>query len=450
VPLRSRSTLALALAFASLSGAVAPAAQAAWSAPQTIVGDGAASNVSGAGNRHGSEAFAWTVATTRFVHVHGRSGFASYVRARIRLPDGRLGIVQTISTTGGLVANPQIGVDEAGNVTAVWTQAGRHQSIMAAFRPHGRRFGAPVELGRSQQFNDARPALAVGRFADAVVAWNEGRSVQVVRRAPPLCAPQRARACFSAPVTLRAGTDQAVAIGPLGSAYVVWAAEVHSGADVHTRLRMTVLARSGRRSGSEHFISSTGDAGQPSLAVQRDGTAVIAWRASLPAGGEQNNPAPIMAVTSTPEALSSAPQTVSATPGERPQVQVNAGDEAVLAWQQFNPAPTGLDGPQIAVAVRLAGTTAFGSPGVISPPSVLAEGPSLAVDSAGATYLVYNTASALLGSGVLSHVRAPAGPLGPPVALPPQFTVASVFSAGGGVTAVGAGGGRMLVSDWAP
>jgi len=46
----------LALALATLSAAVAPAADAAWTAPQTIVADAAASNVRAAGNRRGSEA----------------------------------------------------------------------------------------------------------------------------------------------------------------------------------------------------------------------------------------------------------------------------------------------------------------------------------------------------------------------------------------------------------
>jgi hypothetical protein len=350
-----------------------------------------------------------------------------------------------------MVAAPQVGVDESGNVTAVWAQAGRHLSIMVAFRPHGKRFGAPVELGRSLHFNDARPALAVGRFGDGVVAWNHGRSVQVARRGPPICVPQRARACFSAPVTLRAGADQTVAIGPLGSAYVVWAAEVRTADDVHTRLRMAVLGRSGRRAGSDHFISAGGDAGQPSFAVQRDGSAVIAWRASLPAGGEQDNPAPIMAAASTPEATVTPLQAVSTALGERPQVRLDAVGEAVLAWQQFNPSPTGPDGPQIAAAVRPPGSaTAFGAPAVVSPPSVLADSPSLTVDAAGVTYLVYNAGSALFGPGGLSHVRPPAGVLGGPAALPRGFAAPAVLAAGRRVTAVSGGGGRTLVSDWVP
>src|SRR5205085_6599485 len=104
------------------------------------------------------------------------------------------------STTRGIVTGAQIGLDDAGNATAVWTQAGAHLSIMAAYRPHGKRFGAPFEIGRSTHFNDARPQLAVGRFGDAVVAWNQGRHVQVRRRsATARCSPKRPIECFRKP-----------------------------------------------------------------------------------------------------------------------------------------------------------------------------------------------------------------------------------------------------------
>jgi hypothetical protein len=456
VPVRPRILVALALA--TLSPAAAPAANAAWTAPQTIVADTAASNVRAAGNRRGSEAFVWKVTSKRFVHTRSPAGFASDIRARVRLPSGHLGRVETISSTGGLVANPQIGVDERGNVTAVWTQAGRHLTIMAASRPHGRRFGKPFELGRSEHFNDARPALAVGRFGDAVIAWNQGRRVQVVRRrAPGSCTLRHARGCFTAPVSLPAGADQTVAIGPVGSAYVVWAAEGRSGDDVHTRLRMTVLRRDARRLGHEHAISraADGDVSQPSIAVRRDGTAVVAWRSSLPGGGEQDDPAPILAAESTPDEVVSQPQVISHAPSELPQVRVNAQGEAILAWNQLHSTPENPDGPEIAVAVRPASAAAFGAPATITPANVAAGSSSLAVDAAGSAYLVHSaaagTASSAGGPVGISHVRPAGGAFGPPIALPADFTGASVVSAGPKVTAVSGGsGGRTLLSDWTP
>ena len=448
-----RPLLAAVLALATIGAVGVPAAGAAWTAPVQIVSDAGASNVSGAGNRHGAQAFAWVVTSKRFVRAAGMRGFASRVRVRVRLPDGRLGRAQTISSAGGLVRSPRVGVDESGNVTAVWTQAGRHLSIMAALRPHGRPFGTPVELGRSQHFNDARPQLAVGRFGDAVVAWNHGRSVQVVRRGPPQCVPQRARACFTTPLRLRGGSDQTVAIGPLGSAYVVWAATVRAAAgEIRTRLRMTVLRRSGRRLGTDHVLAgaAAGDASQPSLDVTPDGTAVVAWRASLPAGGEQDGLAPIMAATSSPDAVVAPAQVVSPAAGSVPQVRLTTRGEAVLAWNLFASAPGNPDGAGVAVAIRAPGAAAFGAPALVSPPTIRANGAALAVDAEGTAFLLYSADSTAGRRVAVSHFRRPGGIFGSPTTLPAAFAGGTLLAAGAKVTAVSGPFGATAVSDWAP
>ena len=239
------------------------------------------------------------------MRLPAQTGLASSIRARIRLPNGKLGAPSTISRGDAIVAAPQVGVDENGNATAVWAQAGRHVTIMAAFHPHGKPFGKPVEIGRTGAFNGARPAIAVGRFGDAVIAWNDGRHIAVRRYAGNAqCAPARHFACYRPVVRLRAGDGHAVTIGPLGSAYVAWAAFVRNGDDVSTRLRMVVIRRSGLRS-TEHFVgrATDGSASQPAIAVRPDGIADLAWRASLPPGGEQNERAPILAAASGPDAV---------------------------------------------------------------------------------------------------------------------------------------------------
>jgi hypothetical protein len=415
VPAPSPSFLALALATLSAATA-APAAHAAWTPPQAITGAGAF-DVHAAGNRHGSEAFVWKVESRRLVRLPAQTGFAGSIRARIRLPDGRLGRPQTISSSSEIVANPQVGVDQDGNATAVWVQAGRHIRIMAAFHPHGKPFGRPVELGRSGHFVDAMPQLAVGRFGDVVVAWNSGPTIRVVRRAGNAqCPPARHFACFKAR-SLRAGADQVVAIGPLGSAYVAWAANERSGATFHTRLRMIVIRRSGR------------------------------------SGGEQNLAAPIWAAASDPANVVAGPQAVSVLPAERPVVRVDRQGEAIFAWDQRNFTPQNPDGPEIALAVRAAGAGSVGAPATITPANVAAGSASLAVDAAGSAYLAYSAALAIDpppgGPMGVSHVRPAGGAFGPAVALPANFSGVRLLSAGPRVTAVSAGG-RTLVSDWTP
>jgi hypothetical protein len=450
----TRSAIPVATALALLSAA--PAARAAWTAPKTFAGAGAA-QIFAAGNRHGSEALVWKVDSKRVVHLPAQTGLASSIRARIRLPDGTLGRAATISAANAIVTGAQVGVDENANATAVWTQAGRYERIMAAFHPHGKPFGKPVEIGRSGAFNTARPAIAVGRFGDAVIAWNDGRHIAVRRYAASAqCTPARHFACYRPAALLRAGAEQAVTIGPLGSAYVTWAAVVHSGEDTTTRLRMVVVRRSGRRS-NEHFVSraADGNASEPSIAVRGDGTADLAWRASLPAGGEQNERAPILVAASSPDAVVAQPAAVSALPSDDPFIRVTRQGEAIVSWDESNSTPQNPDGEEVAYAVRSVGATTFGPATTISAPGDRAAGQSLAVDAAGNAILVYVAAPAIgpAPNGVVgaTHLRPAAGAFGPFVAFPGSPSNGlRVFAAGSKVSAFGGGDKGVVISDWTP
>jgi len=454
VPARSRIPFAIALATLS-AAAAAPAAHAAWASPLTVASD--ASNVRAAGNAGGREAFVWRVTTKRIVRLRAQTGEVGYIRARMRLPHGRLGKVQTISTTRGIVTGAQIGLDDAGNATAVWTQAGAHRSIMAAYRPHGKRFGAPFELGRSSAFNDALPQLAVGRFGDAVVAWAQGPHLAIRRRsATAQCSAKQAIRCFRTTLLLGRGADQTVAIGPLGSAYVVWAAGVPGGEGFHTQPRMIVIRRSGRH-GVEHFLAapSDGDASQPSLAVRANGTAIVAWRASRPVGGEQDEAGAIKAVTSSPDAVASPVQTISTGLGDVPVLVVSRQGEASLAWDAFDLTPGTPGGPQVTTATAPAGVATFGAPVSTSSAARVAGNPSLAVDAAGTAFLAYGATPGLPSAptepSALSHLRPAGGVFGPPIALPARFGGVSLVAAGAQVTAISGGfGGHTLLSDWMP
>jgi hypothetical protein len=453
----ARSRIPVALVLATLTAvSTAPVARASWTVPITITGDAGTSAVRAAGAAGGREAFAWIVTTKHVVRTSSQRGPSSYLRARARLPHGRVGTAQSVSSTRGIVTGAQIGLDAAGDAIAVWVQAGAHLSIMGAYRPHGKRFGKPFELGRSTHFDDARPVLAVGPSGDAAVAWNQGGHVQVVRRnGPASCPPSKARGCFSQPVSLRSGSDQTVAIGPLGSAYVAWAAGVHGAGTSDTQLRMVVVRRSAKRS-TDHAISGGGDASRPALAVRPNGTAILAWRASLPAGGEQDEPAAIMAATSSPDAVATAPQTITAGTATSPMLALDSQGEAILAWSAFDATPGQGDGPQVLSAVAPAGSAAFGAPAAITPGGFVAENPSLAVDGAGAAYVVYDGGPAEAttpgGRGAFSNLRPADGTFGAAIPLPAQLAVApAVLAAGAQVSALGFdAGGRPRVSDWTP
>jgi hypothetical protein len=436
--------------------AAAPAANAAWTAPQRFAGPGA-SSVFAAANRHGSEVLVWRVDSKRLVHVGSQTGLASEIRARVRLPDGTLGRPVTLSTPGTIAGTPQVGVDERGNATAVWTQAGRFERVMAAFHPHGKPFGKAVEIGRSQAFLTARPAIAVGRFGDAVIAWNDGRRI-AVRRYPgnAQCSAARHFACYRAAVRLRTGEDHVVAIGPLGSAYVAWAAIVRSGGDVKTRLRIVVIRRSGGRS-AEHAVSraADGNVSQPAISVRPDGVADLAWRSSLPTTGAENERAPILVAASGPDAVVTPPQPVSAAPSESPSIRVTRRGEAIVSWNQFASTPSNPDGEEVAYAVRPGAAPAFGPATRLSGPGEMAAGQSLAVNAAGEAAIVYAGAPAIgpapAAEAGRTFVRPAGGVFAPAAAFPGQPTGAvRAFDAGPKVSAFGAAAGGWLVSDWTP
>ena len=451
----SRRSLASTLAVAALSStAAAPAAHAAWSSPQTLARP-AAEQLAAAGNARGEEVFAWTVTTDRFLRSRDRrSGFASYIRARVRLADGRLGSTRAISSTKELVAYPAVALDARGNATATWTQAGRHHRIMVSFRPRDGRFGTPVEIGRTGAFINSRPQVVVGSSGAAVIAWNAGRQMRVVRRPAGRCRTTSPRGCISAPQSFGAGSDHTLAMGADGRAFLVWAANVRDGDDVHTRLRIAVAAR-GRRFGHSRAVTRNGDASQPAVAITPDGRAIVAWRGSLPAGGEQNVDATIFAAVRDRSGGLSAAQAVSQHPGFAPRVAANPEGEAILVWNERDYSPQNPDGAQVAAAVRAADGGAFGSPATLSGVNLSAASAALAVDAGGTATIVYSaaTARAPYSSPVaVSHRRVPGAPsFTGPEPLPAEFTGALVIAAGTRVTAASGGsGGRTLISDYAP
>ena len=446
-----RGALVVIALAAGSTTALAGRASAAWTQPMTLASP-AAENLAVAGSDAQSQAFVWKVTTRHFVRTRTQSGYASYVRVRLRQPLGKLVASRAISATTAIVTNPSVTMDYLGNATAVWTQADRRIRVMGAYRPRGGQFGRPFEIGRSGAFNDARPQVAVAPIeGTTTVVWNAGSQLLVSRRRPGRCGPGRPRGCFSSPQRYARGTDQTIAVTPEGTTFIVWAATVREGDVVHTRLRL-VSARRGRRFGHSQAIGAGGDASQPSLALAPDGSVIVAWRASLPAGGEQNLDAPILAAIRDPNGATSSAQTISQLPGSTPQVGVNPQGEAVAVWSQINPTPTNPDGREVAAALRPASRGAFEPPVRLHAANVSAGSPSLAVESSGDMTVVYSASviepGGSSGPAAISLRRTSGSPFGTPETLPTDFSGAFVFAAGARVTAVSGGsGGRTLISD---
>jgi hypothetical protein len=388
-------------ALLALGGAAV--AQAGWSEPQTLEHTVTAA----AGNARGEEAFTWRVPTPAKLRF-GVSGLrVSYVRARLRLPDGRLTPPQSISRTHGVVARPAaIGLDAHGTATAVWTEVrprtGVRSAIMVAVRAPGGRFGRPVEVGQALLGDDVKLAVA-GDGAAVIVRLSRAR-ISALQRPAGRCATGRARACFG-PVqviySLRCspiGLCEGVVGGPLDSldvmfgpddrAYVAWLGV--GGA----RLAVT----HGRRFGQPLAIPTSGES--PELAVLPSGRAVLAWLTR-----SARNLTLVRAAVSDPAGRRlSVPQTVPSRwvsgygDCANLQLRANRQGETTLVWECL---PIRGAHRMIAAAVRRPGGD-FGPGTALSPADRGAAQPALAVDAEGTTILVYNVEGT-----ILAHVRRP-------------------------------------------
>lgn len=102
------------------------------------------------------------------------------------------------------------------------------------------------------------------------------------------------------------------------------------GGTVGSALRLAIAPRGGLF-GPARAIATPTNVSQPSIAIAPGGDAIFAWRASLPAGGEQDADAPILASVRTRTDRATGSQAVSVIPGSDPQVRTNRQGEAVLA-----------------------------------------------------------------------------------------------------------------------
>ena len=94
------------------------------------------------------------------------------IRAAVRSAGGRFGHPQRISgTTRGTLSVPTIAVDRASNVLVAWTRSfrvgsRRTEKVEVVSRPAGRAFGAVTPIGEGQ---DVR--VAFNARGDAVASW---------------------------------------------------------------------------------------------------------------------------------------------------------------------------------------------------------------------------------------------------------------------------------------
>ena len=121
-------------------------------------------------------------------HIWTRwDGSNTRIQYRLRDQAGNFDPVQTLSTAGRNASQPDLDVDDDGNVVAVWTESqGANVRVKAAARPAGGSFGSVQTVSASGQ-NADRPRVSIDSEGKAVAVWIQyaganGRSIQAAAR----------------------------------------------------------------------------------------------------------------------------------------------------------------------------------------------------------------------------------------------------------------------------
>ncbi|HEX3265253.1 MAG TPA: hypothetical protein VHR16_06250 [Candidatus Limnocylindrales bacterium] len=246
---------------------------------------------------------------------------ASHVQLRRRTTSASLSAVQTISPTGQPASHPQLAIDANGNLLATWVRYdGASWRAQLRMRTPSGTLGAVKTLSPAGvSASDPQAAFDPGRNAIVVWSRSDGANdrVEALRRT---ASGSYTAAAFVSPAG-QDGISPSVALDRLGNAVVAWRA-----ADAGS---WVIKVRSRTASGSlgaTRTLSSAGtDAGSQRVAIDAAGNALVAWEA---------NGATYLVQASFLENA----QTVSPAGAETsfPMVAVDGTGNAVLVWNQFD------------------------------------------------------------------------------------------------------------------
>jgi hypothetical protein len=411
-----------------------------------------------AGNAQGAQAFLWTVETRALVRVGAERWSASYVRARLRLSDGRLTAQQAVSPQTGRAADASaIGLDRRGNATVVWIERRPDDvSVWVSWRPADGRFDPGTEIGRAEKgITAGEVKLRVASDGAAVVAWSAGDRIDAAVRRPGTCPTGSPRACFGVTqhiagrcpprrtggcLDLYLGSPK-VAIGARGRAYVAWAARDRR---MHRLIRLAV-APPGLGFARAQAVSPRSVAtADPAIGVLTDGVVVAGT-------GLRRGKAPrVMAARRDRDGRAAAPsQTLSPQGCGEAIVRVNRRDETTIAWE----CRWRTDNRWIGAAVAPGGRP-FGQPVALSDPATSdALSPVLALDASDNTIIAYSEDQNQDQPGfrVTTRIRPAGRPFGQPHVVASGLTH-TIVASGSRLTLfiIPLKGRELLQSQWTP
>jgi hypothetical protein len=261
------------------------------------------------------------------------AGAEDLVEGASRPAGGSWQTAETLSTEAENLHPAEVGIDAAGEATAVWEQKGAEVRIDAATKPAAGKWQHPVAVSAEGE-NANEPRLAVGANGNAVAAWEHFESEELIEAAIRASA----AGTWGKPVALTKPetgegepAGQQVAIDAQGDAVLVWA-RMNNG---HEIVEATERAASSSAWQPVAALSGPGESLEelPQVAVNDQGNVVVVWERMH--GGEETVEAAAGLATSrsweTPVALSGKGE-----PASEQQVGIDGQGNAVAVWSRFD------------------------------------------------------------------------------------------------------------------
>lgn len=236
-----------------------------------------------------------------------------------------------LSVAGRNAKEPQIGIDAAGNATAVWTRSnGSHDIIQASSRPAGGAWSPPQDLSAKER-NAREPQIAVSLNGWAVAIWSRFDGADFIVQAS-----YRPRGgAWGQPDGVSEVGEQAdepqVAIDSAGSATAVWSRFDGSDRIIQSSSRPP----GGGWSEPADLSEEGGSADEPQLDVGDSGSAIAVWSRG-PVGNRTAQSASRLPGGAWQPPLDASDPGESAT---EPQVALGGGDNAIAVWRRTDIGP---------------------------------------------------------------------------------------------------------------
>ena len=231
-----------------------------------------------------------------------------------------------LSAGGMNAASPQVAVDPAGDAVAVWSRSdGANEIVQAASRPAGGAWTGAVDLSVAGR-DAVEPAVAIDSAGNAVAVWSRSNGSRTVVQTATMAA----AGGWSAPIDLSNAESNAeapqVAVAPNGEAVIVWS--LFNGAN--QIVQAASRPAGGTWTGAVDLSVAGRDAVEPAVTIDSAGNAVAVWSRS------DGSAFIVQSSTRAGGAWSSPPTDLSAAGGSagEPWIAIDANGEAVVVWSR--------------------------------------------------------------------------------------------------------------------